>query len=260
MANMPTYQPAGASSAEVAAAIATTTSPTAGLNPGIAPLARQYGIVTAFTPGTPPTLIITLAGSLAPISGIRFMVGYSPQAGDKVIVDSVGGDLIVSGALSGGSGSSGGPVPVGAIMAFPVSIFDASWLLCDGSTFVAANYPLLNTLLGGNTLPNLQGVAPMGAGANGVSLGTRDANGHVLSHNHTSATHSHSHSHSTNWDTAAGASLDGIPPGNLVGAGNTNTVVNTDATSTTPGPTGSTGSGSANVPPNLGVAWYIRAL
>lgn len=266
MSNMPTYnptpQPAGASAADVAQAIATTSSPVPGLNPGIAPLGRQYGIVTAFTPGTPPTLVITLAGSLAPISGIRFMVSYSPQAGDKVIVDSVGGDLIVSGALSGGSGASGGPVPVGAIMAFPVAIFDSSWLLCDGSTFTAASYPLLNTFLGGNTLPDMRGVAPMGSGVNSVSLGTRDTSGQQPSHNHTDSGHSHGHSHGSSSGVDFGltdATLGGASGSNRFYVSSHSSATASDSTSGSAS-IGNTGSGSANMPPHLGVAWYIRAV
>lgn len=35
----------------------------------------------------------------------------------------------------------------------------APWLLCDGSTFNATTYPVLNTILGGNTLPDFRGRA-----------------------------------------------------------------------------------------------------
>lgn len=38
------------------------------------------------------------------------------------------------------------------------------WLICDGTTFSATDYPDLNTLLGGNTLPDLKGRMPVGVG------------------------------------------------------------------------------------------------
>ena len=48
-------------------------------------------------------------------------------------------------------------VPVGAILPFYGTSAPANFLICDGSTFNATTYPELNTLLGGNTLPNLKG-------------------------------------------------------------------------------------------------------
>ena len=46
-------------------------------------------------------------------------------------------------------------VPVGAIMMWSAPTVPSGWLVCDGTQFNAATYPLLNTVLGGNTLPNL---------------------------------------------------------------------------------------------------------
>lgn len=34
------------------------------------------------------------------------------------------------------------------------------WFICDGSTFAAGTYPILNTILGGNTLPDMRGRFP----------------------------------------------------------------------------------------------------
>lgn len=128
----------------------------------------------------------------------------------------------------------GGPVPVGAMLAFAVNSAPAGWLLCNGGTFSVAAYPMLNTYLGGNTLPNMQGVAPMGAGGNGVVLGTRDATGSVVSHTHVLRQMDFS--------------------GGNVGVNNS-PITYTGNNATT---TGSTG-GGANVPPNYGVAWFIKA-
>lgn len=47
--------------------------------------------------------------------------------------------------------------PVGGIMPYAGAVAPANWLICDGSTFDAVTYPELNTLLGGNVLPDLRG-------------------------------------------------------------------------------------------------------
>lgn len=60
---------------------------------------------------------------------------------------------------SGGSGSSSQGstgFPVGTIMAFASTAMPVGFALADGSTFDAVAYPDLNTLLGGNTLPDLR--------------------------------------------------------------------------------------------------------
>jgi len=51
-----------------------------------------------------------------------------------------------------------GYLPIGTILPYyGTTAPDANYLVCDGSTFNATTYPDLNTLLGGNTLPNLKG-------------------------------------------------------------------------------------------------------
>ena len=51
----------------------------------------------------------------------------------------------------------GGLLPIGSIIAFAGTAAPDNFLLCDGSTFNATTYADLNTLLGGNTLPDLRG-------------------------------------------------------------------------------------------------------
>lgn len=277
-------QPAGASAADVAAAIVGTPTPATGTTPGVTPVGRQFGVVISNDGGTPPTATITMAGSSAHIPLIKFTTAYTPKPGDTCILDQVGSDVIINGALAtGAAGPSGGPVPVGCMLAFPAALTDPAWLLCNGGSFSAVTYPALNTFLGGTTLPDARGVALMGAGVNGIVLGTRNATGasaaHVhtgAAHTHTSAAHAHSHSHSHSHAPSGGGgfvvtgALDGPQAGASFGASNatTDTDATVDATSTTPGPTGAAsaantgnyGSGTANVPPNLGVNVYIRAL
>lgn len=47
--------------------------------------------------------------------------------------------------------------PIGSVTAYVGAAAPDKWLICDGSTFDAEVYPELNTLLGGNTLPDLRG-------------------------------------------------------------------------------------------------------
>jgi microcystin-dependent protein len=58
-----------------------------------------------------------------------------------------------------------GAVPIGVILPWATALMTApnGFLFCDGSTFSAVTYPALNTLLGGNTLPDLRGKFIIGA-------------------------------------------------------------------------------------------------
>jgi len=149
---------------------------------------------------------------------------------------------------------------------FPVSMSLANWLLCNGGTFSATTYPALHTLLGGTTLPNLQGVAPMGAGANGVTLGASSANGQMPAHTHTgpSHTHSFSHTHTTGarpFDSSTTGAYYYSTRQTTQGIQDPGTNGQSTATTGADGTeaTGSAGSGTPNMPPYLGVAFYIKA-
>tara|TARA_Y100001973_G_C5203030_1_gene339275 strand:- start:2455 stop:3216 length:762 start_codon:yes stop_codon:yes gene_type:complete len=54
--------------------------------------------------------------------------------------------------------------PIGSISMWYTGTPPTDWLICDGTTFSATDYPDLNTLLGGNTLPDLKGRMPIGVG------------------------------------------------------------------------------------------------
>lgn len=243
-----------------------------------------YGTVASIATVAPNTVDVYLGNSTAGVSpsaatGLPYLSGYNPVVGDAVCVlhgqgSSKTSYLVlgtVAGASSGG-GSAG--VPIGAIQMFPVTITYPNWLLCNGGTFSSATYPALYALLGSTTLPNLQGVAPMGAGANGITLGTRDASGHLIAHTHTGPSHTHTdsgHSHGHSHAPASGTGFVNVVASGAsgIGAGVNITAESTTGTDSTngtaslnnsgTGATGSTGSGSANVPPNYGVDYYIRA-
>jgi hypothetical protein len=63
-----------------------------------------------------------------------------------------------------------GSAPVGEIIMFPSLTPPANFLLCDGSTFNATAFPQLNTVLGGNRLPDLRGKFIRGASATRAPL------------------------------------------------------------------------------------------
>ncbi|MEM9886566.1 MAG: tail fiber protein, partial [Bacteroidota bacterium] len=63
-------------------------------------------------------------------------------------------------------------VPVGTIQMWPTSTAPSGWLICNGSSFNASTYPELNSVLGGNTLPNFNGRFPLGAGNSGTTGST----------------------------------------------------------------------------------------
>lgn len=99
-------------------------------------------------------------------------------------------------------------VPVGTIVAYGGSSAPTGWLLCDGSTFNATTYSSLNTVLGGNTLPDMRGRFPMGKTASGTGstlLGTGGSNT-IGETNLPSHTHSINHDHAS--FTSAGMSAN----------------------------------------------------
>ncbi|MEN0046204.1 MAG: tail fiber protein [Bacteroidota bacterium] len=86
------------------------------------------------------------------------------------------GYILTSDANGVGRWEEGPSIPIGTIQMWPTSTPPTGWLVCNGSTFNAGTYPELNTVLGGNTLPNFNGRFPLGAG----SSGTQGAVNHTL--------------------------------------------------------------------------------
>ena len=72
------------------------------------------------------------------------------------------------------------------------------WLICDGATFDAGTYPALNTLLGGNTLPDLTGNVPVGKdGATFAAVGDTGGVEDVTLTGAQSGTSAHGHTMNT---------------------------------------------------------------
>lgn len=101
------------------------------------------------------------------------------------------------------------------------------YLNCDGSTFSAVTYPRLNTILGGNTLPDLRGRARfyVNGGTNRITTAVSGINGDVVlsaggdqnmqvhSHGTTVGNNSVDHTHGfTNYGTVASTFVSGGPP------------------------------------------------
>jgi len=91
----------------------------------------------------------------------------------------LGGDATIdaSGSLTIAASALPAAIPTGAISMWATSSAPDGWLLCDGSTFDASTYADLNTLLGGNTLPNLQGRVPVGVSSSDGDFDLLDTGG-----------------------------------------------------------------------------------
>ncbi|MEM6320854.1 MAG: tail fiber protein, partial [Bacteroidota bacterium] len=144
-------------------------------------------------------------------------------------------------------------LPVGTIQMWPTETPPSGWLICDGSSFSASTYSELNTVLGGNTLPDFRGRFPLGQYSNGDSanlsgltrrnIGDKDgAETHTLSINEMP-----SHSHS-------------ITYGERSKGGGGNNVTDLDLTGKTE-TTSSVGGGQAhnNMPPFYMINFIIKA-
>lgn len=131
--------------------------------------------------------------------------------------------------------------PIGGTLLWPTGTPPTNYLECDGATFSAGTYAALNTLLGGNTLPDVRGEFMRGwDNGRGVDSGRAilSAQGEqLLAHTHNVYTHA---------GDPAGSSANGAGGGDAV-----NTV--------TDGVTSSTGGGE-NRPRSVAFMLIMRAL
>jgi len=103
-------------------------------------------------------------------------------SGDATI-DESGALTISAGAVEDAMLASGvSTVPTGCISMWYTGAAPTGWLICDGSTFDASTYADLNTLLGGNTLPNLKGRVPVGVDSSQTEFDTLGETGGAKTH------------------------------------------------------------------------------
>lgn len=129
----------------------------------------------------PSDATLTALAELDTAAGVVVQTGTDAFA--KRSVTSSGGTVTVTNP----AGTAGnidlavpGAVPIGSITMWATATAPTGWLICDGSTFVAATYPALNTLLGGNTLPDLRDRVPVGASGTKVVRSTGGAASVIL--------------------------------------------------------------------------------
>lgn len=97
--------------------------------------------------------------------------------------DAVETAMISDGAITAGKLASGvNTIPTGCISMWYTGAAPTGWLICDGSTFDASTYADLNTLLGGNTLPNLKGRVPVGVDSSQTEFDTLGETGGAKTH------------------------------------------------------------------------------
>ncbi len=140
------------------------------------------------------------------------------------------------------------------------------YLICDGSTFSAGTYPYLNTILGGNTLPDLRGrarfylnggtnrITTAGSGIDGDTMRSSGGDQSLQSHSHSFTTgamnsnQSHTHTHNAVASGSTAGSGPSQPP--VWTALGPATVNATNIDHTHSGTTSGAGSGgSQNMPP-----------
>ena len=184
-------------------------------------------------------------------------------------------------------------LPVGAVVAFAgthtaVNAMD-EWLVCDGNSFSGTSYPLLQSVLGGTTTPNLQDRFIKGSatrpttktgGTDSISVSHLPPHNHPVTINNGNAQHSHTLSINSNGDhfheLTLTTLLDRTAPGSQPGTVNpggtgtektrldgnhshTGTAVSTNATHNHTGSTSATGGGQDFEPKHYIMLYIIKA-
>ena len=173
-------------------------------------------------------------------------------------------------------------VPIGGIMMWTGAAAPTNWQICDGLTFVALDYPTLNTRLGGNTRPNMTGLFVRGfesgvtsaVGAPGGQADNKIGTTHLPSHSHAITDPGHTHTatvtpgsgHKHTVPLGVNNGSNGFHGADDISAGNT-----VDTSSSTANPTvsnspsstgitlGNTGGGNAYTPSHYVVYYIIYA-
>lgn len=159
----------------------------------------RYGVVQSIDAVNYKCSVL-LTGDPVPIT-VNVGSNFPAAVGQEVRVGGLPGDKIVKDVI--------GPrmdCPVGSMLMWPTATPPTGWLICDGSTFSAANYPLLNTLLGGNTLPDMRDRNAVGASGTKTVKSTGGAATFTLTttqlpaHTHTGPSHTHTATTSSDGD------------------------------------------------------------
>lgn len=114
------------------------------------------------------TELNTLDGITASTAELNILDGVTASTAELNILD--GATLTtaelnyVDGVTSSIQTQINNVLPVGSITMWVGASAPTNWLICNGGTFSGATYPLLETHLGGTTLPDLVGRVPIGAG------------------------------------------------------------------------------------------------
>lgn len=198
--------------------------------------------VTTVTP-----LTVTLDSSATAIPALT-LGSYAPLAGDRVVVDRLGSQVVVFGTTGGGDST-----PIGRIVMFAITTPPAGYAACTGASVLRTLYPALSALWAANTpaypygsvdgthmtLPNIpQGTFPTG-GTPGVTGGEAT---HVLT---VAEMPAHHHTQTLGTPLSTQTAVAGTW---LVGGANTSIVSDTGG-----------GGAHNNVPPFLGMLFAIRA-
>ncbi len=152
-------------------------------------------------------------------------------------------------------------VPIGTIQMWPTSTPPTGWMICDGANFNATTYSQLNSVLGGNTLPNFSGRFPLGVG----NSGTSGATNHSISSNGGAETHTLSINEMPSHSHGAGTLTTTEPYLSQNGTGNHDKRDGDDSKlfeyNAITGNTASVGGGQAhnNMPPFYTINFIIKA-
>jgi microcystin-dependent protein len=154
--------------------------------------------------------------------------------------------------------------PSGSVIMWTTDVAPSGWLLCDGTSVLAATYATLFAVIGYTfggsgasfTLPDFRNRFPVGSGDSYALAATGgSANAVVVSHTHTITDPGHLHPLSPPV-LAQPANRDVGPPGGLI-AGTTISQTGTNTTGITVNTAGVSGT-NANLPPYLALRFIIK--
>jgi microcystin-dependent protein len=161
--------------------------------------------------------------------------------------------------------------PVGSITMYGGTTAPAGWLICDGTSLLRTDYPVLFSTIGtafGSvdsthfTLPNLQDRFPQGAGTNALATTGGKTASDIVNHTHTTASHQHPVGvvYTVN-NTTGGSATRMADVLGASGAGGTSATPNTQGSGalTTGNPLQTSVATGENRPPFLTLNYIIRA-